>query len=196
MDFHLYGVEALYQPTLTYCSFDIWEQIAMESEPKYKFHKRKLIWNVVCQMSAILFRPQLKWDGVIYSPGRHWVRCPQLPYPNYAARLKRWQEGFAYCLFLSIPSAFNRFDIVSDHICHCDYGGAIETDQRTFVFKISANEKYCKRRLLYLSERVTQQSIPLGSMVPSMASKLQTKPAAIFVLTTCYTHSGYKFLSD
>ena len=33
------------------------------------------------------------------SPGRHWLRWLQLPCPNYAARLKRWQVRFAYCRF-------------------------------------------------------------------------------------------------
>ena len=33
------------------------------------------------------------------SPGRHWLRWLQLPCPNYAARLKRWQRRFTYCGF-------------------------------------------------------------------------------------------------
>ena len=32
-------------------------------------------------------------------PGRHWLRWLQLPCPNYAARLKRWQGRFVYCRF-------------------------------------------------------------------------------------------------
>ena len=33
------------------------------------------------------------------APGGHWLRWLQLPCPNYAARLKRWQTRFTYCWF-------------------------------------------------------------------------------------------------
>ena len=37
-------------------------------------------------------------------------------------------------------------NIVSDHIWRSNFGGAIETGQQTFVFKISVGEKCCERR--------------------------------------------------
>ena len=73
-------------------------------------------------------------------------------------------------------------NIVSDHIWHSEAGGAIGIDQQTFVFKLSVDEKCCERRLLYLLERVTQQSTPIGSTVTSMASKIRATHVEIFYL--------------
>ena len=37
-------------------------------------------------------------------------------------------------------------NIVSDHVWHSDFGGAIGIDQQTFILNISVSEKCCERR--------------------------------------------------
>ena len=50
----LSGAEPLHEAMLTYCQLDPWEQNLVKFESK--FHSRKCIWNVFCEMEAILSR--------------------------------------------------------------------------------------------------------------------------------------------
>ena len=65
----LYGAKPLSESMLPYCQLDPTEHISMEFYSKFKsFRSRKTLENVVCDMAAILSRPQwvntwLQWIG-------------------------------------------------------------------------------------------------------------------------------------
>ena len=55
----LVGAKPLSEPMLEYCQFHHWEQTSVKCKSKFNMsHWRKCIKNVVCEMAAILSRPQ------------------------------------------------------------------------------------------------------------------------------------------